>query len=772
MPIGSFSFDPPQATLGQFALPVGVFLNNGGSLSHLPNVLCVGVQNTDSDNPPSARFQYILDNRTLVAPYPNQFEQLWPLVLAGDNTVGSYVVLPGDRLDVYVQMPDGSVDLLFDGYARLPQVDLSGDEHSASQMVTFSAVGAAIRCYDLPIQGRIQRNGDPASVQLTDGSADVATNLPTRFNPATGQQPTGQPNCTPENYDTGAADPSTSYPVFLDPGIDRPGFPDQSPRLWTLSGAVKYLLANYNGPVPVQDPDDPSNTTYQQFVQNPDFTQLSSILDNRQPLQGSDWYDPTDPSTYTANPIIIRDFDATNMAWPEAMSRMLAYHGFGMRWVLAQDANLMPVNTFEVYRKDAANPNTPKFVYLPRHGSGIAQVAGNCNVGAMTAAFDYHGVANSFVIETYPVRYEVSVVLAPLFTPATTDASPTNISQFLRAAIDDAAETVRRKYRWYGVDELGDGYYDLTGKTWKTDGPFDFSAIWPPTTDNATGQQTPAYVARVRPGIQTCITDDGNGDDLKAQLALSRDYTGAAPAIWDGSGHWQPIEGDWKPLDDRLGIEFTAENPEAIHAGKYTGANPQNAGSVLKGITSICNPGANKLGDTTFYLRLTTVIQADATIEAAAPHRPASPMANEIRRRIDAKDHFRKDIVHTSSAYFSQVDPSVPKDRDGNLLVRDDTQAAQDFAAQMRAAHEFPPVPMTIQIPGITLAYQIGDRVSRISGRDVDLTTNAGAEQGESPSYPFIVGLSWSFEGDHQMTVLQLSDRRMEPQPLEHRRGR
>ncbi len=58
---------------------------------------------------------------------------------------------------------------------------------------------------------------------------------------------------------------------------------------------------------------------------------------------------------------------------------------------------------------------------------------------------------------------------------------------------------------------------------------------------------------------------------------------------------------------------------------------------------------------------------------------------------------------------------------------------------------------------------QIGDRISQINGRDISLLVNSGIEQGEAPSYPFVVGLTWDFQGDGQSTTLQLTDRRLEP---------
>lgn len=777
--MGTFSFSPGGTFLGGTSTPIGVFKYDGQQAYLLPNVQCWEIQRGDGDNPPTARFGYVMDDRATALGFPTQFEQLWPLSLATPNNVGPYVALPNDRLLVYAGMPDGSVDLLFDGFARMPQADVAGDPQ---HQVSFTAVDVAIRCFDVPIAGRVQRNGATNQVQVADGSQDVVTNLPTRFNPADERHPTGQPNCTPANFDSDpfGAGPSGQYPVFLDPAIDRPGDTGHSPRLWTLSGAVKYLLSAYNPPgSPLLEPDDPAPLTYQQFVQNPDFTDLTNLLDNRSPSAGM-FFDPNNPATYTSNPIIVRDFDCTNMAWPEAVSRLLGYHGFGMRWVTGEYPDGTPFHTFVVYRKDAANPDMPKVVYLPPKGTPIDPA--NANVASLQAAFDYHGVANSFVVETHPNRYEISVVLAPLFQVNPDDAQASNRKKFLRAALDTADDATRRAYRWYGVDELGDGHWDLAAKKWITGTAFDFSEVWPPADAPTGATPTPNFCYRYRPAIRDCLADDGNGDTYKAQLAISRVYSGKAPALWDGSGNWQPIEGDWKLLDDRLGIEFTADDPDAIHCGKSNfAAQTQNSASVLKGIKSIAAPGTatapavNKTSGL-FYLRLTCVVEADQGIEAAATRRLASPMTNEIRRRIDAKDHYRKDTIHLSSAFYNDqqaANPATQTDSDGNLTPRDDTQAATDFAAQMRTAHEFPAVPMAITIPWFSMAYDVGDRIAAIAGRDVSLQTNAGTESGtEAAAFPFVVGISWSFTGDRQVTTLQLSDRRMEPSPIEHRRGR
>ena len=73
-------------------------------------------------------------------------------------------------------LPDGSTRVLFDGFPRVPQTDVG----PASQHVTFTAVGVAVRCWDTPIGGRVQRN---ASTPFAPGDP-IQTDLPTRFNPA------------------------------------------------------------------------------------------------------------------------------------------------------------------------------------------------------------------------------------------------------------------------------------------------------------------------------------------------------------------------------------------------------------------------------------------------------------------------------------------------------------------------------------------------------------------------------------------------------------
>lgn len=732
---GSFDYTPGPVSLAMDATQTAVFFYNsaaGSNYTLLPNVVCDQIQYKEGAEPPSARFRYLLDQgAAAVNGWPIGFEQLWPL----ERTPSAYAVGDGDELVVLGSFPDGSTPVLFHGFARLPQTDLAANR----QEVSFVAVGVAIRCFNTPIGGRPERGADnPQS------GAVVVTTLPFRMNPAdNGPRSIGGflPNCTPQGYDVGG-DGNTPYPVFLDPRIDR----DPDPRtFWNLSKAVRAVLANYNANSPVA---------------NPDFAALDALLQNRRPLPGAQFYDPSDPSTYQEDDNLIRDYDATNKPWPLALGELLGFYGFGMRWACETNPTGAPYDHLEIYRKDAAGPTDPKPVFLPSAGASLATTL--ANLGGFHGVFDFQSVANQFQVEAHPDRYEVSVVLAPGFTPTASDAQAANRVKFRRSFIEIADQyfpgqgpALRDAYRLYLADECGDGHWSLAKGSWEST-PIDLSPIFP-----ADQNGNPTYVNRYRPGENTLLSKDLNNRRRRAQLALSRDYAGAdPPCAWDGTGTWQAIQGDWRLLEDRLGIVATADDPELWNIGRPAPGTlvpqAQEPTGVLHGITAIANPGTG-LSESRFYLRLTTVIEADYDLGAIALKRDASPTQSVIERRIDARDHFRRETVKAFTPF---------NDASSDLVVEDDTDAANTHAAQLRAAHEFPPLTAAVTLPAIVLYFQVGDRVNQVSGRDASLQLNAAGEQLEAPSYPYVVALTWDFQGERQTTTLQLADRRLEPPAL------
>ncbi|MFO0892145.1 MAG: hypothetical protein U0790_23780 [Isosphaeraceae bacterium] len=704
---GSFDFDPYAVPLAGRAVPIGVYrydptLPALDRYALLPNVLCEAISVHEGAAPAEARFRYVLDDSASPPAFPAEFEQLWPL-----DAIGPHVVRDDDRLVVLATAPSGRRKVLFDGFAQTPGVDLRPD----ALAVTFHATGVAVRCWDSPIGGRSQRNADDPHL-----GAVVAVDLPSRFNPD------GRPNCTPDGCDVNAAAPSRRYPVVLDPDLDR--LPD--PRTyWTLGKFVRYILATYND---------------EKYVKNPDFTRLDALLQARAPRAGAGFVDPAESGSFTAADLVLRDFDATNMPWPDALAIQLGYAGFGLRFVTG-DAAGEPRHELEIYRRDGAGQDAPRDLSLPARGSKLDPA--RCNVSALRLARDSRSIVNAITVETRQRRIEVSVVLAPGFAPAAGDEAASNRGRFLRANLSIATAEDRRKYRSFVADEAGDGHWDLASSGWLA-GALDLSAIFP---NDPRG--TPTYVRRLRPGSNTLISRDAEGRALRAQLALSRDYAGDAPALWDGTGTWQPITGGWELLEDRLGIYVTVDDPDAWPIGEFLGADPQEPSPVLRGITSLANPSPSG-PNARFVLRLTTVIDDDLMLPASVSPRPASPTRFTLRRRVDARDHFAMETIAARSLYNPGGDP---------LVVRDDTPRALAHAQALRAAYELPPLDGRVTLPSLVTTLRVGDRIGRINGRDLSLRANVGGGQGEGPVYPQVVRLTWDFNGERQATVLDLTDR-------------
>jgi len=740
---GSFDLDGLPAQIAGPALQTGVFLYTGSGdnpYTFLPNVQWLRVDYKEGPNPPVAEFKYTQDDTLAInLGWPSQFEQLWPI----DVPPSPYVVQTDNRIAVLCVNPDNSTSVLFDGFAQIPVLN-TGPQN---QNVSFAAVGVAARCWDDPITGRVQRCSDAASINETDGTADIQTDLPVRFNPtdtsiADGNKGGYLPNASPSGKDTTDATIG-NYPVFIDPGIEVS--PDPR-RYWDIAGAIKYILAQYNAT--------------QQYVTVPTFTTLDDLLQADYPVNDGQFFDPSNDSS---SPILIRDYDASNKPWPVAVSELLSYGGFVMRFDTSTASDgVNALTQLKIYRRDAAASAAPKLLYLPPAGSPLDP--STANVTQLHLARDCNSIANAWQVETSQRRVEASFILAPLFQIIAGDgaAAGKKRNAFWRSTwTSSTTAATRRAYRWYGVDELGEGFTAPNG-TWTTGHAFDFSTVLPPDDE---GNQT--YTNRYRPGQRTIISLDSDGHPLKADLSIAM-YNPAldAPGLWDGqTGTWQTIPHGWKLLDDRLGIEMTLEDPNEWTAGK-TGS-VIGTGGTIHGIEWWANPPGTINGVATNgfppILRLTTVIEDDLRMPISVPQRTPSPTKFTRWRVADGRDHFHHDEVATNCSMYYTQDGG---DGTNPYVVRDDTAGATTHAKQLRSAHEMPPLAGSAMLPFITPYYEVGDRLRQVFGRAANLTTNIGLDQGEAPEYPWIVGVSWTNEGDRQQTVLQLSDRRAEAKNL------
>ncbi len=730
----SFEVDWSGTPLSSAALAVAVYsYSPDGGYQLLPNIVPVRVDRREGPEPSAARFRYLFDDAMSASySWPNSFAQVFGLTISPNP----YVVLPDQRLVIAASNPDGSPWVLWDGFAEVPQVNVQGTP--GHQAVSFTGVGIEVRLWDLPISGRIQRDADPSGLAITDGSSDVSVDLRTRFNPAdsnVGTRGGTLPNATGPGQDT--IDPKTglNYPVFLDCGLERS--PD--PRAyWSVGMAVRYLLGTENGA--------------EEWVANPPFGSIDTTLQTYQPAEGSAVLNPADPSSYTFGPLQVPDYDASNHELPEALATLIGHTGFGFRFDQFANQEGDPQTQLVFYRRDQWVTTTPKSVYLT---PGPVDPT-TSNARDIDLSMDMNAIVNAYQVETAQKRVEVSWILRPLYQPAPADAAAAARAAYRLGNLSDQPATVARKYRWYGADECGDGHWDTVTSQWATD-PADFTPIFPDDSDG-----TPSWVTRYRPGSRTLLSTDTNDRPLRADLSISFDYTGDPGTPWDGSGTWQSIRGGWKLLSDRLGIEVTCEYPEDWSVGRASaigGGNELVPGGVIRGVTWWAAPPA---GAPTFgampTLRLTTVIEDDLRMPITAPKRIASPTAFPRWRIADRRDQFEYGSIDPSSQHY----PQMGGDGSDPVVVLDDTKAADALAAQLRSRREAPTIAGAITIPFITDYYQIGDRIDGISGMNVSLQTNIGVDQGEAPTYPWIVGVSWVFD-PRQETHLILSDRHALP---------
>ena len=270
------------------------------------------------------------------------------------------------------------------------------------------------------------------------------------------------------------------------------------------------------------------------------------------------------------------------------------------------------------------------------------------NTTAIHLARDCNQVVNQWTVETALQQIEISVYLAPGFQPSSGDAA--NPKPFQSAALTHATTGERQMYRWWVADECGDGHWNMATSTWVTDKSLDLTDIFP-VDDN--GEYT--YVDRYRPGSHTLISKDSDGKPLKATLEILKGNYSEDPSIAVVPGGWCTVPHGWKLLDDRLGIEVTAPNPDAWTTGCEI--SPDGTIPAVPKISAIkwtATPDATNA----FTLRLTTVIDADQRIgipgtktanAVTAKKRLASPTQFIRERSADGKDHFQYCTIDTGS---------------------------------------------------------------------------------------------------------------------------
>ena len=307
--------------------------------------------------------------------------------------------------------------------------------------MTFTATGVECRAWDVPIGGRIQRDADQPNVV----TANVQTDLPVRFNPSDGRGGV-LPNCSPDDHDVDYDQPHIAYPVFLEEHLERA---TDLRTAWTVSKAVRDPLSTQND---------------ERFILNPNMDDLTAALVVKVPVSDDGTMDPNDSTTYKVQEMPLRDYDASNKAWPDALEELLGMVGSGStsRW----SPTMLRRRAWPCSARIRASRTAQ--LLLDDFGSAIDPARNDVTQLALARR---QPDRQRLECRDAPRRWEASIVLACGFSPASGDETASNRPQFLKSRLADTTETIQRKYRWYVADKAADGHWNGESSTWRTPTP-------------------------------------------------------------------------------------------------------------------------------------------------------------------------------------------------------------------------------------------------------------------------------------------------------------
>jgi hypothetical protein len=146
-------------------------------------------------------------------------------------------------------------------------------------------------------------------------------------------------------------------------------------------------------------------------------------------------------------------------------------------------------------------------------------------------------------------------------------------------------------------------------------------------------------------------------------------------------------------------------------------------------------------------LRITATVRSDARLRARAPRSLISPNKNTIPIFVDLSDRFHSRTIQTTGIWQS----TLAGETFGSDAA-DDSSALQTYVNSLRGIEQSARISAEVEIFGITTAYQIGNLITKVAGREISFNRNSIA-QGTS-LYPQITGISYS--RDTQRTMLRL----------------
>jgi hypothetical protein len=189
----------------------------------------------------------------------------------------------------------------------------------------------------------------------------------------------------------------------------------------------------------------------------------------------------------------------------------------------------------------------------------------------------------------------------------------------------------------------------------------------------------------------------------------------------DAGVTWEVVPENWpmKLLPDQIGILFDGDMP------------PEEL---------------NDAG-TSARMRITGTVRGDSRIEGIAEREDFAVNRQTFTMIIEAGDKFVFRKRATSGAYSSVLNVGSNASAE-----QDDTTDIETYAEEIRDKNHHAEVDAEFRLPGWHLEYKIGDLITKIAGREINLDA-AGSDSPE-PRYPQIVERRFEYDLKGPFTVL------------------
>lgn len=149
-------------------------------------------------------------------------------------------------------------------------------------------------------------------------------------------------------------------------------------------------------------------------------------------------------------------------------------------------------------------------------------------------------------------------------------------------------------------------------------------------------------------------------------------------------------------------------------------------------------------------MRITGVVSGDSALTYTAPATAGAVNDRTSTDVIYAPQKFRKHTRGTGGLYASELT--------GPVNDQDDTTAIQDYATKLRDDQGYADLDCEMTMPGVHLQYEIGDVITEIEGREINL--NAASAFSGNKFYPQVIRRTIAYQPE-PVTILKLS----RPQP-------